>query len=199
MNWIFLPLLFVAILLLVIFTAIYGLQRSNKYKGEISKLLALSIKLLELIMRFLNITLFVSMLLLIGIILILIGLLLNSSAPQWMYVFLVFDSVVFSYATPKVIEHSTGWISKLNNSEYTRGFKDSYIKYFERMNFRIVTYIVLLILYGIRNFRDFSKLPNPDILKVSAEALLTFVIIDTVITIYKERKSRKGSPSDMKF
>ncbi|WP_312506919.1 hypothetical protein [Lysinibacillus sp.] len=79
-------------------------------------------------------------------------------------------------------------------------FVHDYIKLIERGVskglFRIHIYILLSIVYVSFNIVNFENLLNTDPFKFITEALLTFVIIDTVIVSFKEMKSPKPSTSD---
>ncbi|KAB2422120.1 MULTISPECIES: hypothetical protein [Bacillus cereus group] len=189
MIWFFVPLLTTVILSIIILWSFYTLEVDNNIETP-SKFLMFLVRIFEWVLKFLSHAFFVSIVIWIGSLLFLIGLLLIPKPPQLQYLFLVGISIFFAYAMPIITHYPIKLASKLNNSEYTRNIVNKYKSYLGKSNYRIATYFILLLLYVVRNFRDFSKLKNPDILKVSAEALLTFVIIDTMITIYNEKRSK---------
>lgn len=190
MIWFFVPLLTILLLSVIILCLFYNLEVDNNNIKKDSKLLMFLVRILECILRLLNHAFFVSIVIWVGLFLFLLGLLLIPKPPERQYLFLVGSSILFAYAMPIITHYVIKWTSKINNSEYTRNTVNKYKTYLGKSNYRIVTYLILLLLYVARNFRDFCKWENPDILKVSAEALLTFVIIDTMITIYNEKKSK---------
>lgn len=140
-------------------------------------------------------------LLLLGICILIItvfaaGVVSFSIEPQYMYIYLVVSACAFAYFAAKISYFSIEWITKINTSEYTGELIGKIKGNAERLDFRILTYGILLFFYMLRNYHKYTahqydSVLMSNIIEVSAEALLTFVIVDTMLAIYNEKKSKR--------
>ncbi|MBE7106105.1 hypothetical protein FT637_24780 [Bacillus cereus] len=197
MIWFFLPSLFVIILFLVILLSYYVLEKRNKNYIDLPKSFMFLVKLMEWTGILLNKAMAVSITISTVALLSLIGFLVMPSSLPGLYVVLVIDSILFSYVIPKIIPkvlyYQIKWTMNNFSLEYKESLARKYKMYLGQSNCRILTYFVLLCLYSLKNCMKFSGIKDDlTILEVSAEALLTFVIFDTIATIYKEKKSEKS-------
>ncbi|MEB9437316.1 hypothetical protein P4I98_03375 [Bacillus cereus] len=194
MNWIFIvPIGIIITLFVALLVGLYIYK--DKGVEEIPKSLIHLVNFFVGLMKFLNHALFVSVFILI-VTLIIIGFLTWSITPQYLYVYSVGFSITFAYF-PLIVKYSIRWFLLANNTAYTRDLVEKYNKTFERLNFRMITYAMLLILYIIRNYNSYRSYHYDSVfikslIEISAEALLTFVIVDTIITIYKEKRTPKN-------
>lgn len=188
--WVMLPVGLIVSLLTVLLISFYFV----KDKKELPKFVVVLIYSLEWVMKICHVFLLVG----IGVLIVTVfvtGVVSLSIEPQYMYIYLVGSACTFAYFAPKVIYISIKWVAKVNTSEYTRELIEKVKGYSERLNFRILTYAILLFLYMLRNYHkyigyEYDSILISNIIEVSAEALLTFVIVDTMLTIYNEKKSK---------
>lgn len=112
------------------------------------------------------------------------------------YFVLTLSSVVFAYANSKLIKKLFSLNVKAFNMEYMEDVKSKYSKYLIADLSRVVTYAILLGIYLYKNYSTFNDGTPNSIIAVSSEALLTFVIIDTIIQIFKNLKVHKIKEKD---
>ncbi|PFU87376.1 hypothetical protein COK92_28905 [Bacillus anthracis] len=113
------------------------------------------------------------------------------------YIVLLLFSVCLAYFAQNSYNVIFKVINKLFNTNFISILCKKFKSVLDLINFRVLTYIILLIIYLIKNcfifiYGDLKKvpadiflgikLPIENLVMVSSEALLTFVIIDTIIT-----------------
>ncbi|OFD42207.1 hypothetical protein BWGOE3_34600 [Bacillus mycoides] len=113
------------------------------------------------------------------------------------YIILLVFSVCLAYFAQKSYNIIFKVINKLFNTAFITILCNKFKSVLDLIDFRILTYIILLIIYLIKNclffiYTDLKKVPKDiffgidlpieNLIMVSSEALLTFVIFDTIIT-----------------
>lgn len=192
MIWlVILPVGLIVSLLIVLLISFYFV----KDKKELPKFVVFLIHLFEWVMKLCHFLLLLGICILI-VIVFATGVVSFSIEPQYMYIYLVGSACAFSYFAPKISYFSIKWVTKINTSEYTGELIGKIKKNSERLDFRILTYGILLFFYMLRNYHKYTaykydSVLMSNIIEVSAEALLTFVIVDTMLTIYNEKKSKR--------
>lgn len=151
--------------------------------------------LIAWIMKKANIFLALGIIVLI-ILTFLTGIIALSIKRPYMYLYLVGGSCALAYLSPKIVYFAIKWVTELNNYTNMKDLTEKFEGNSGKLYFRILTYATLLCLYMIRNYNTFggykydSELIH-NIIDVSAEALLTFVIVDTILTLYNEKKAKE--------
>lgn len=120
------------------------------------------------------------------------------------YILLVIFSVCLAYFASKTYDFIFFIISKLYNHQFIEEMCSRIKNILNKINYRVLTYLILLILYIIKNYLVFEyetlenvptlffglNLPIENLILVSTEALLTFVIIDTIVTNSNKLKKK---------
>ncbi|MFS0783316.1 hypothetical protein [Bacillus sp. 1P06AnD] len=112
------------------------------------------------------------------------------------YIIVIAFSICLAYFAPKaynvIFFMAVLWL----NNPFTRNLCNRLKNILDKFNYRIITYIILLIIYITKNcllysYDDLESMTIPiigfnlslnNLVTVSNEALLTFVIIDTIVT-----------------
>jgi len=122
--------------------------------------------------------------------------LLNIESNLIVYILLVIFSVCLAYFASKTYNSIFFVVNKFNNTQFTENLCNRFKNVLDKIDYRILTYSILLILYLFKNCLIFKystlenvpnnllfgfNLPIENLVLVSTEALLTFVIIDTIV------------------
>lgn len=131
--------------------------------------------------------------------------LLSIESNLIVYILFLIFSVSLSYFSSKTYNSIFFVINKFNKTEFKEDLCDEFKNLLDKINYRILTYSILLILYFLKNclifkYNNLENVPNnlffglslpiENLILVSTEALLTFVIIDTIITNSNKLKKR---------
>lgn len=123
--------------------------------------------------------------------------LLNVASNLIAYILLVIFSICLAYFASKTYNLIFFVVYKFNNTGFTENICNKFRYVLDKIDYRILTYSILLILYLLKNCLTFKYgtldnvpndlffglgIPVENIVLVSTEALLTFVIVDTIVT-----------------